>query len=81
MSLHAIANFRRTLLLPQFFAVALVAESALELLDGQLHAPRTKSWVRGYSYLNAQYAGLTLRDWAAKAGEFDGVIIERKWDE
>lgn len=63
------------------FAVALVAESALELLDGQQRAPRTKSWVRGYSYLNAQYAGLALRDWAAKAGEFDGVLIERAWDE
>ena len=62
-------------------AVALVAESALELLDGQVSAPRIRSWVRGYGYLHVQHAGLALREWAAKAGEFDGVIIERKWDE
>lgn len=61
-------------------AVALIAESALELLDGKLAAPRVKSWVRGQRYLDAQHSGLVLRTWAQEAGKFDGVTIERPWN-
>ncbi|NHZ83962.1 hypothetical protein F2P44_32565 [Massilia sp. CCM 8695] len=62
-------------------AVALIAESALELLDGKVVTPKVRSWVRGQRYLDVQYAGLALREWANEAGRFDGVMIERQWNE
>lgn len=62
------------------YAVALIAESALELLDGKVAAPKVRSWVRGQRYLDVHHAGLALRAWAEEARRFDGVTIERPWD-
>lgn len=62
-------------------AVALVAEAAIELLDGQVAASTVKSWVRGQRYLDAHHAGLVLRDWAVPAAPFDGLIIERPFND
>lgn len=61
-------------------AIGLIAESALELLDGKLTESKVKSWIRGQRYLDAQRSGLVLRSWAEEAGKFDGVTIERSWN-
>lgn len=61
------------------YAVALVAENALKLVDGTATAPRTISWVRGQRYLDAHRAGLALRDWAAPAAPHDGLVMERSF--
>jgi len=58
-------------------AVALTAEAAIELLDGQVQTSRIKSWVRGTHYLQKNYRNLELREWAAAAAPFDGVILGR----
>lgn len=58
-------------------AVALAAESAVELLDGRVETSRVKSWVRGERYLQAHVQNLTLREWAQAAAPFDGLIVER----
>lgn len=62
-------------------AVALVAEASIELLDGQVAISTVKSWVRGQRYLDAHYAGLSLRAWAQQAAPFDGVILGRPFDD
>jgi len=59
------------------YAVALVAENALKMLDGAVVEPRVVSWVRGQRYLNDQRSDLALRDWAATAATHDGLLIER----
>lgn len=60
-------------------AVALIAESALEMIDalGQVIHPTVRSWVRGQRYLDAHWAGLHHRDWAQPARALDGVILSR----
>jgi molybdopterin/thiamine biosynthesis adenylyltransferase len=63
------------------YAVSLTTEAALTILDGEIEQPTIQSWVRGQRYLDRQYAGLTLRPWANGAAAFDGVLLERKWDE
>lgn len=59
------------------YAVALVAENALKMVDGAIMEPRVVSWVRGQRYLNGQRSDLALRDWAATAASHDGLLIER----
>ena len=59
------------------YAVALVAENALKLIDGRAIEPRIISWVRGQRYLDAHWADLALRDWAAPAAPHDGLVMER----
>jgi hypothetical protein len=58
-------------------AVALVAEAAIELLDGLVAASTVKSWVRGQRYLDKHRNGLVLLQWAQPAAEYDGLVIER----
>lgn len=58
------------------YAVALVAENALKMVDGAIMEPRVVSWVRGQRYLNGQRSDLALRDWAATAASHDGLLIE-----
>jgi hypothetical protein len=60
-------------------AVALIAESALEMIDarGQPTHPSVRSWVRGQQYLDAHWAGLKHRQWAQPARGLDGVILSR----
>jgi hypothetical protein len=58
-------------------AVALAAEAAIELLDGSIETSRVKSWVRGERYLQAHVRNLALREWAAQAAPFDGLVLER----
>ncbi|SFC39934.1 ThiF family adenylyltransferase [Massilia yuzhufengensis] len=61
------------------FAVALVAEAALALIDRQVAASHLRSWVRGQSFLDAHYPGLVLREWAHSATKLDGVLLCRPW--
>lgn len=58
-------------------AVALVAENALKLIDGTVHAPRVVSWVRGQRFLDGHWPGLGLRKWAQSAEPHDGLVMER----
>lgn len=61
------------------YAVALVAEAALSLLDGEIETPRVRSWLRGQRYLDAHHPDLVLRDWARFAAPFDGLLHERAY--
>jgi molybdopterin/thiamine biosynthesis adenylyltransferase len=58
-------------------AVALVAENALKLIDGEDQKSEIVSWVRGQRFLNKHWPGLELRDWAKKASQHDGMLIPR----
>jgi len=58
-------------------AVALVAESALKLIDGTAPGARVSSWVRGQRFLDEHWTGLELREWARPAAPHDGLVIER----
>lgn len=58
-------------------AVALVAENALKLIDGDAETPRVISWVRGQRFLDASWPDLELREWAQEAAHRDGMLIER----
>jgi len=58
-------------------AVALVAEAAIELLDGQVLTSAVRSWVRGQRYLDKHRGGLAMVEWAEPAAAFDGLVIER----
>jgi molybdopterin/thiamine biosynthesis adenylyltransferase len=60
-------------------AVALVAENALDLIDGadDTATARVVSWVRGQRFLDRNWPGLALRAWALPAGPHDGLILSR----
>jgi molybdopterin/thiamine biosynthesis adenylyltransferase len=58
-------------------AVALVAENALRLIDGTDQESEVISWVRGYRFLDKNWPGLELRDWAKQAMPHDGILISR----
>lgn len=60
-------------------AVALITESALDLLDNKVSQPIVRDWVRGQKFLDSHRKGLSLRDWAIQAALFDGVIMERPY--
>lgn len=61
-------------------AIALVAECALEMIDnstGDIFDPTVRSWVRGQSFLDRYWAGLTHKEWAKAACDYDGLIMNR----
>ena len=60
-------------------AVALVAENALDLIDGidDSATARVVSWVRGQRFLDRHRPGLALRDWALPAAPHDGLVLAR----
>ncbi|RFP13297.1 ThiF family adenylyltransferase [Duganella sp. BJB488] len=57
--------------------IALIAETALDVLDGQVAKSEVRSWVRSQSFLNRHRSGLELRDWAKAAPTIDGVMLRR----
>lgn len=59
------------------FAVAMVAEQALDILDNGIIAPQVVSWVRGQPYLDKHYPGLTHRDWVSGSTSQDSWIQTR----
>jgi hypothetical protein len=61
------------------YAVALVVESALKMVDGVVDEARVISWVRGQRYLDAHRSDLSLRGWAVAAAPHDGLVIERSF--
>ncbi|HJW56937.1 MAG TPA: ThiF family adenylyltransferase [Burkholderiaceae bacterium] len=63
------------------YAVSLVAETALALLDTQVDRASIRSWVRGQKFLDKHRAGLRLEPWAFSAVSFDGILLERDWYE
>ncbi|PTU67904.1 hypothetical protein DB032_19450 [Chromobacterium sp. Panama] len=60
-------------------AVALVAEQALDLIDGgdSTAEAQVVSWVRGQRYLDKHWPGLELKAWAQNATPHDGIILRR----
>jgi len=61
------------------YAVALVAEQAINLIDGKVFESAVHSWVRGQQFLDKNWPGLSLRDWAENAKPHDGLIIKRNF--
>ncbi len=59
------------------YAVALVSENTLQLVDGEVDSSKILSWVRGRQFLDKQWHGLTYRDWAADAADHVGITKER----
>lgn len=67
-------------------AVALVAEAALDLLDGKVKRSIVRHWIRGQAFLDAQRPGLSLRGWVIeavpfiRAAPFDGISFETLYE-
>lgn len=61
------------------YAVSLVSETVLSLIDGDVQESSIRSWVRGQEFLDNHYPGLELREWAHKAADLDGVLLSRSW--
>jgi hypothetical protein len=61
------------------YAVGLVTEAALALVDGTVNQAHVRSWVRSQHYVNAHYPGLELREWARMPLASDGVLLQRPW--
>ncbi|WP_322073819.1 HesA/MoeB/ThiF family protein [Burkholderia cepacia] len=59
------------------YAVALVSENALQVIDGEVESSKILSWVRGRQFLDKQWGGLKYREWAADAAEHGGIMKER----
>ncbi|AEG67311.1 ThiF family adenylyltransferase [Ralstonia solanacearum] len=59
------------------YAVALVSENVLQVIDGEVESSKILSWVRGRQFLDKQWQGLTYREWAADAAEHVGITKER----
>ncbi|WP_414446790.1 ThiF family adenylyltransferase [Burkholderia sp. 22PA0099] len=61
------------------YAVALVSEHAIDLVDGKVQEPQIYSWLRGQEFLDAHGHGLEFKPWAASAAPHDGLIIKRRF--
>lgn len=61
------------------YAVALVSENALRVVDGEVESSKVLSWVRGRQFLDRQWLKLTYRDWATVAEQHVGVTLERSF--
>ncbi len=61
------------------YAVAMITEYALSMLDIGWRDAQVISWVRGQRYLDKHWRGLSLRDWASSAVPHDGLMIERSY--
>ncbi|MGT2434069.1 ThiF family adenylyltransferase (plasmid) [Cupriavidus basilensis] len=59
------------------YAVALVSENALQVVDGEIETSKVLSWVRGRQFLDKHWPRLMFRDWAADAAQHVGVTKER----
>lgn len=59
------------------YAVALVAENALLLIDEEMKDSKVVSWVRGRQFLDKQWLNLRYRDWAKGAEQHLGIMLER----
>lgn len=59
------------------YAVALVSENALQLIDGEVEDSKILSWVRGRQFLDKHRLDLKYHEWAADAAEHVGITKER----
>ncbi|XLZ69750.1 ThiF family adenylyltransferase [Massilia sp. SR12] len=62
------------------YAVGLVVEAALDVIDKNISASVVRSWVRGQRYLDSQRKGLRHRDWVNVPKESNGALVERAFD-
>ena len=66
------------------YAVALVAEKALDALDKGIKQQKVYSWTRSQTYLDKAWDHLKLREWAQRDDRgnglpVDGTLIERSF--
>lgn len=61
------------------YAVALVSENALRVVDSEVESSKVLSWVRGRQFLDRQWPKLKYRDWAVGAEQHVGVTLERSF--
>ncbi|WP_244108584.1 ThiF family adenylyltransferase [Burkholderia gladioli] len=59
------------------YAVALVSENVLQVIDGEVKSSKILSWVRGRQFLDKHWQDLKYREWAADAAEHVGITKER----
>lgn len=59
------------------YAVALVSENALRVVDGDLEYSKVLSWVRGQQFLDEHWPNLLHRDWATEAAKHFALTKER----
>ncbi len=59
------------------YAVALVSENALRLVDDEVKNSTVLSWVRGKEFLDKHWSNLEHREWAADAAKHVGLTKER----
>lgn len=59
------------------YAVALVSENAIQVVDGEVENSKVLSWVRGRQFLDKHSPMLKYRDWASDAAQHVGVTKER----
>ncbi len=59
------------------YAIALVSENALRVIDGEVDSSTVLSWVRGQQFLDKHCPNLKHRDWASDAANHIGLTIER----
>ncbi|MCE4058736.1 ThiF family adenylyltransferase [Pandoraea sputorum] len=59
------------------YAVALVSENALRVIDGDVASSNVLSWVRGRKFVDKHELRAKFRPWAEDAAEQVGVIKER----
>lgn len=62
------------------YAVGLVVEAALDVVDNNVLTSVVRSWVRGQHFLDSQRKGLCHREWVRVPIEANGVLIERTFD-
>ncbi len=62
------------------YAVAMLSEAALDLLDGEVSTPMLRSLVRGRKFLEKVRPGLSYREWSANAADSNSMIWDRLWD-
>ncbi|MBU9477671.1 ThiF family adenylyltransferase [Burkholderia multivorans] len=59
------------------YAVALVSENAIRVVDGEVRNSKVLSWVRGRQFLDKHWPMLQYREWASDAALHVGVTKER----
>lgn len=59
------------------YAVALVSENALRMIDDEVESSTVLSWVRGQKFLDKHWSNLKHREWANDAAKHVGIMKER----
>ena len=61
------------------YAVSMIAEDALSIIDGKLKCSRVRSWLRGQSFRGELKEGSCLRSWARDLQQDEAQIVTRRF--